>query len=163
DFPADSLFKFAQEVYDLKGKRSIGSNSKFASLLKEKGDAHFWVNTGAMYGGSMPEMLSMISKINLLLEDNYTAATLNFEDGKIVLDTKNYYNKELVGLYKKFSSKNVNEALLKKIPSQNTAAVMAVSFPPEAIKAFVQLLGIDGLINIFLGKEGISIDDFAKA
>ncbi|MBK6937968.1 MAG: DUF4836 family protein [Chitinophagaceae bacterium] len=36
NFEKDSLLAFAKELYGMKGKRSLGNNSKFSSLLNEK-------------------------------------------------------------------------------------------------------------------------------
>lgn len=161
-FPVDSLVYFANQVYNLDGKKSLGNNERFADMLKEKGDAHFWINTGSMYGGAMPAMLAL-TKANLLFKDNVTAATLNFDNGKITVDGKSYYNKELEALYKKYSMKNMDESMLKMIPSQNVAAVFAMNYPPEGLKEFVSLLGLDGLINMFLAEDGFTLDDFIRA
>lgn len=161
-FPVDSLVKFAADVHGLKGSRSLGNDERFADMLKEKGDVHFWVNAGQMYGGAMPAMVAL-TKANLLFKGNVTAATLNFDNGKISFDGKSYYNKELEALYKKYSMKNIDEAMLKMIPSQNVAAVVAMNYPPEGLKEFVSLLGLDGLINMFLAEEGFTLDDFIKA
>lgn len=157
----DSLVFFAKEVHTLKSKQSLGSNSKFSSLVKEKGDAHIWMNGGTMYGGSLPAMLAL-TKVSLLFEGNISAATVNFENGKITFNGKSYFNKEMEALYKKYSVKNVDPAVYKKIPG-DVAAVMAMNYSPEAIKEFIAMLGVDGLVNMFLGKENFSIDDFIKA
>ncbi|HET9429723.1 MAG TPA: DUF4836 family protein, partial [Chitinophagaceae bacterium] len=161
-FTPDSLVKFAQAVHSIKGKSSVGSNSRFTTMMKEKGDMHFWMNAGKMYGGALPAMMA-ITKASLLLEGNITAATLNFDNGKITIDGKSYYNKELEALYKKYPMKNLDEAMLKKIPSQNIAAVVAMNYPPEGLKEFLTLLGLDGIANMFLGQAGFSTDEFIKA
>ena len=72
-FPADSLAKFASEVYEIKGSSSVGNNEKFASMLQEKGDAHLWVNAKGLYGGSLPSILAL-TKVSLLFDGNVTAA-----------------------------------------------------------------------------------------
>lgn len=161
-FDEDSLFKFASEVYDIKGSDGIGSNEKFASMMKTTGDMHFWLNPGKLYGGSLGSMMAL-TKASLLFDGNYTAATLNFDNGKIAVDGKSYYNKELGALYKKYSMNNLSEDMLKKIPSNNVAAVIAMNYPPEGLKEFMALLGVDGLVNAFLADMGYSIDDFIKA
>ncbi|MEI9946185.1 MAG: DUF4836 family protein [Chitinophagaceae bacterium] len=158
----DSLIKFASSIYELKTSESMGSDDRFVDMMKEKGDAHFWVNAGNMYGNALPAVLSL-TKASTLFEGNATASTLNFEDGKINIDAKSYYNKELAELYKKYSAKNIDEAMLKKIASSNVAAVVAMNYPPEGLKAFVSLLGVDGLLNVFLADANYSLDDFIKA
>lgn len=161
-YPEDSLVKFASEIYTLKGSNSVGSNKKFTAMMKEPGDMHFWINSGKAYGSSLPAMLS-ITKLSVLMDGNYTTATLNFDNGKIDINSKTYYNKELTELYKKYGSKNIDESMFNKIPSGNVTGVLAINYPPEGLKAFLTLLGLDGLINMYLSEIGYSIDEFVKA
>jgi hypothetical protein len=161
-FPADSLAKFAREIYGLSGKQSIGSDKRFASLMKKDGDAHLWLNGGKLYGDALPAMLA-VTKVGLLLEGNITAASINFENGKISLDSKSYYNKEMDELIKKYKPKNVDESLLAKLPSDNVNGLLMMNYPPEGLKAFLALLGVDGLINAYLAEFNYSIDEFVKA
>ncbi|MBK8952992.1 MAG: DUF4836 family protein [Chitinophagaceae bacterium] len=162
NFEKDSLLAFAKELYGMKGKRSLGNNSKFSSLLNEKGEMHFWVNSGSLYGNSLGGILSL-TKISSLVEGNIGAGTISFEEGKIVLKGKNYYNKELAAIYKKAGNNNIDEELLKKIPAGDVAAVMAFKITPETIKDLITMLGVDGLINMALAETGLSIDDIIKA
>lgn len=161
-FPEDSLVKFAKAIYTLKGSNSIGSNKVFTAMMKEDGDAHMWLSAGKLYGGSFGPMLSL-TKASVLMEDNITAATFNFDNGKVTIDAKNHYNKELAELYKKHSSKNLDADMLKKIPAGNVAAAMAVNVPPQVIKDLLVLIGVDGLANNYLASSGLTIDDFVKA
>jgi hypothetical protein len=161
-FGEDSLVKFASEVYDIKGDKGAGSDSRFASMMKEEGDAHFWVNAGAMYGGSLPSVLAL-TKISTLIQGNATAATLKFDNGKITMDGKHYYNKELNALVKKHSSKQLDESMLRNIASDNVALAVAFNYPPEGLRDFLVLLGLDGLVNLGLADIGYSVDEFIKA
>ncbi|HEX7847605.1 MAG TPA: DUF4836 family protein [Chitinophagaceae bacterium] len=161
-YSEDSLVVIAKDIYKLKGKKSIGSNSKFADMLKEPGDAHFWVNTGAFYGSSLPPMLAA-TKVASLFDGNFTTATLNFENGKIAVDARQFMNKDLMAIYKKNPMKNVDPAILKKIPTGDVAAAIAINYPPAALKEIVTLVGVDGLLSMFLGNTGLSIDDVVKA
>jgi hypothetical protein len=160
----DSLKMFAREVYDIKGSKSIASNSKFSSMINDGGDAHFWVNSGAMYsGGAMKEALTMLPKLTTFIQGNYTASTLNFDNGKITATAKSYYNKELAELFKKFSMKNLDEAALKKIPAGDIDAVLAMNYPPEGLKEILSMIGVDGLANAFLSQFNYTIEEFIKA
>lgn len=162
DFEKDSLLKIAEEIHSLKGKNSLGNNSKFSSLLSEKGDIHFWVNSGSMYGNSLGGILAL-TKIGSLVEGNIGAGTVSFEDGKIVFKGKNYYNKDLAAIYKKAGNTSFNEDVLKKIPAGDVAAAMAFKFKPETIKDLVTLLGVDGILNMALAETGLTINDIIKA
>lgn len=161
-FPEDSLVKFAAEVYTIKGSSSIGDDSRFTSLLKEPGDAHIWFNSGKQFADALGPMIAL-TKAGLLLEGNITAATMNFEKGKVVFDAKSYINKEMAALYKKHSGQNLDEDMLKKIPSGNINAVLAVKYVPQGLKDLLILLGLDGAANSFLSKINYSVDEFVKA
>ena len=161
-FSADSLVFFAKEIYDLKKNKSLGNDSKFSSLLKEKGDMHLWVNAGTIYNGTISSILA-ITKAGLLFKGNISTGTINFDDGKITFKGKNYFNKELADLYKKHNLKAFDESLLQNIPAGNVDAMFAFNYPPEGLKEFLSLLGVDGLLNVFLSEANISIDDFVKA
>jgi hypothetical protein len=159
----DSLKMFAREIYDIKGSKSIASNSKFSSMINDGGDAHFWVNSGAMYsGGAMKEALTLLPKLTTFIQGNYTASTFNFDNGKITATAKSYYNKELGELYKKFTMKNVDEAALKKIPAGDVAAVFTLNYPPEGLKEVLSMIGVDGLANAYLSQLNYSIEEFVK-
>lgn len=160
-YSEDSLVKFAKEIYDMKTSNSIGSNEKFASLISESADMHIWVNSGKLYSNTMPAIIAM-TKASTMFEGNFTAAKVNFENGKISIDAKNYYNKQLSEFYKKYTGKNLDEEMLKKIPAGSVTGVLAVNYPPEGLKAFIQLLGFDGMVNEFLADMGYSTDEFVK-
>jgi len=158
----DSILNFAKATYGLKSSNSIGNNSKFNSLLNEKGDLHFWVSNDLFMRQSMQMGLSLF-KASSVLEGNTTGFTLNFDNGKITGTTKSWYNKELGDFMKKYQAGNVNTDMLKMIPSGNVDAVIAMKYQPEAIKAFLKLLGIDGLADGYLSKAGFTLDDLTNA
>ncbi len=150
-------------VFDLKEDNSLAKNEKFTELIKKTGDIHFWMNSEELYKGtaSMPAM-AMVN-IGKLYEGSFTAATVNFENGKILMDAKSYAGKELTDLYKKYGGKNIDEDMIKRLPSKDVAAVFAMSFKPEGIKEFLKLLGVEAYANMGLAFAGFSMDDFIKA
>jgi hypothetical protein len=159
---ADSLTAIAKTLYDLKGDATLGNDDRYASLLKEAGDLHFWMSAENIYGGMLTGMLSM-TKISTLFEGNVTAATVNFDNGKISFKSKSYYNKELGKFYEKYKMKKIDEDMLARIPSNNVVGVFAMNYPPEGLKEFLKLVGVDGMANGFLGEVGYSVDEFIKA
>jgi hypothetical protein len=157
----DSLVKYAKGIYNLKQNASMSSDARFTSLLKEPGDMHILYNSSAFTKGAMG-MLKML-KAGSLLEGNATGMALNFENGKISINSKSWYGKELGALMKKYQPSHFDAGMLKRIPSDNLAGFMAMNYPPEALKEFLKLLGVDGLVNGFTSQVGVSIDDFIKA
>lgn len=153
----------ATSLYNLTEKNSLAENEKFTDLVKTSGDLHFWMNTEALYG-QMPEMAGL-AMLNLekIYKSSVTAGTVKFEKGQMLVDTKSYAGKEMTELWKKYSGKSVNEAMLKNIPGKDIAVLFAMNFKPEGIREFLKLLGMEGFANMGAGMLGFSVDDFVKA
>jgi hypothetical protein len=102
-------------------------------------------------------------KVNTLFQGNVSATTINFDNGKITMKSKGYYNKELDRLLDKYPGKEISADLVNRIPSQNVVAAFVMNYPPEGLKEFMKVIGVDGIVNGFLGKADYSIDEFIKA
>lgn len=161
-YQLDSLKYFAKNIFNLKGKDLLDSDERFADLISDKADMHYWVNTGNLYGGLLGGPLAMM-KIGDVLQGNVSTGKANFENGKIVVDSKQFYGEKLAELFKKYSGKNVSNEILAKLPEQNVLAVFAMNYNPEGIKEFLKLLGVDGMANAAMAQFGYSIDEFVKA
>ena len=163
-YHTDSLQKFAVQLFDLPHKENLLSDDRFASLMKEPGDIHYWINAEQYYNflGGAGGALSLL-KLNVLFEGNVSASTINFDNGKITLKSKGYYNKELRSLIDKYSSSSISTDMLNRIPSQNVVAVFAAKYPPEGFRDLIKLIGVDGFVNSFFSSVGYSTDEFVKA
>ena len=159
---ADTLMQIGKSLFSLKSDNSLGGNEKFGEMIKEEGDLHLWLNSEYMYNGMGAGMVSVM-KINTLIQGNVSATTFNFDDGKITMKSKGYYNKELGRLFDKYPAKEISSDLVNRIPSQNVVAAFVMNYPPEGLKEFMKVIGVDGIVNGFLGKANYSIDEFIKA
>jgi hypothetical protein len=130
-------------------------------LIKETGDIHYWVNA-EQYGNSLGGLLSMV-KLSVLFEGNAYGTTVNFENGKISLKSKAWYNKELTELMKKYGGEKISEATINRIPSKNVVAAFAFKYQPEGFRDLIKLLGVDGFVNSGFNSIGYSTDEFVKA
>lgn len=160
--PPGDLKGYARNLFNLKGDSLLIEDSRYADLLKQDGDMHLWSNAEHTLGSDAPGFLSML-KLEKYLKGSVTASTLSFENGKMVMRAKVYSNKEMTELFKKYESNDLNAGLIGRIPSDNVAAVIAMNYKPEGLKAFLQLGGLDGMVNGFLGEAGITLDDFVAA
>lgn len=157
------LMVSCKAIFDLKESNSLGTDDKFSSLMKKEGDVHLWLNTEQLYEGmDGMEALRMI-KMDKFYTGNIMTATAGFDNGKINLNYKTYAGKDLDAIFKKYSGGQLDETMLKQIPSKDVAAVFALHFKPEGIKELVELSGMEGLINIGLMAFGFTMDDFIKA
>lgn len=160
------MVPIATDVFNLKEDNSLGAEEKFTDLMKTKGDIHFWVNTellaaSGMSGGAMGP-LSMINMAKLY-EGSRMTGVVNFENGKIVVDFKSYSGKEISELVKKYSGDKIDAEMVKRIPSKNVAAMMALNFKPEGVREYLKVLGLEGFVNMGAPMLGFSLDDFIKA
>lgn len=158
------LAKVCKSLFSLSDANSMYENEKFAKLTEEEGDIHFWINVNALYDGSMKGMQGMAGMVKLdkFLVDNIATVTVNFQDGKIDVNHKQYYGKELSDIVKKGEG-NMNTDMIKKLPSQNVAAVTALHITPSSILEMIKLTGLDGFINLFMAQQGLSLEDAMKA
>jgi hypothetical protein len=150
-------------IFALKGEKSLGEDKKFTTLMKESGDVHFWMNTEALNKGGVGSTALAMFNLDKLYKGNFTTATVNFENGKVLMNAKTYAGEELTKLYKKYSGGKVNEDMLKRIPGKDAVALFALNFKPEGIQELIKLTNLDGLLNIGLNTLGFTIDDFVKA
>jgi Domain of unknown function (DUF4836) len=163
DINMDSVLNYAKGLYNLKKSKSIGNNSHFASLINDKGDMHFWVNSSSLVQQSLPMGMGGLFDATTLLKDNSSGYSLTFEDGKISATAKSWFNKDISKLMNKYKAGNLNTDMLKKIPGKDVAIAFAMKYPPEILKEFLQLVGVDGIINGLMSMLGISVDDIVKA
>jgi Domain of unknown function (DUF4836) len=160
---ARDLGAACKSLFDLKENNSLAENEKFTGLVKKTGDIHFWMNAEELNKGlASNPALSMLS-LNKFYEGSITTATVNFENGKILVDLKSYANKEITALWKKYGGRNIDETMIKRLPAKEVAAVFAMSFKPEGIKELLKLMGVEGYANMGLAFVGFSLDDFIKA
>lgn len=162
-FSADSLVQIALEIQNLKSDQKLSHDDTFADLIGNKGDVHFWFNIGKVYNNSLAGSLLSLSKLSALTEGNISTATVNFNEGAIDVESKGYVGKELEALYKKYPAKNFDENALRGIASNNMNLAFIMNYPPDGIKAFLTLLGVDGLVNNYMQEIGFSMDTFIQA
>jgi hypothetical protein len=160
---SDELSAFCTKLFSLKSDSSLAKNEKFADLLKGKDDIRIWQNTEQIMKNS-PSMgaLGML-KLDLFFKDNISTYAVNFDKGKIEINQKGYFGKELTDFMKKYSGSKINTDMIRNIPTQNVFGIFAMNFNPEGIKELIKLTGTDGIVNMYLQQSGFNLDDISKA
>lgn len=160
--PRDIL-AICKAVFALQENNSLGKEEKFSSLMEEKGDIHFWMNTQELSSGAgTPSALAMVN-LEKWFTDSRTTATVNFDNGKISINSHGYSGDELSAVFKKYQGGKIDEEMIKRIPGKDVAAVMALNFKPEGIKELLKTFNLDGFVNVGLTSLGLKMDDFIKA
>ena len=158
-FTTDSLKVFLKEV--MKGDNNLFDDDRFSSLVKEEGDMHLWVNSGSLYS-DVSGMLAMM-KVGSLFNGNVSASTINFDAGKISMNVKNYVGKEMQQMMKNWSAKTVDASVLNRLPSNDVIGVMAANIDPKGLEEFFKAAGFDGLINMALAKQDLTLAELLSA
>lgn len=159
----DSLKQIAIDLFKRKPDELLGSDKRYADLAADGGDIQWWGNyVSSIFNDYTSGMFSMM-KLHLLVENTATATSIRFDNGKITARTRQYLSKEVTELFKEYEPKTITEASMGKLPANDVLAAGAFSYKPEGLKALLQLVGVDGMANGFLGNAGYSVDEFVKA
>ncbi|MGL4359750.1 MAG: DUF4836 family protein [Sediminibacterium sp.] len=139
-------------------EQSIISVKGFGEMFKTKADGYLFTSSSS-YLNALSNAPIQIPKLEELTKDNYAASTLSFDAGKININSTTYTNPALTALLKKYAGPTVNLSLLEKYPSQNIQGIFLASFNPEIFGGLLQQLEVEGLVNSFLERSGISSKD----
>jgi hypothetical protein len=147
-------------LYEQKESESLAAIAEFTDLAKEKADATLWTNSSGLLSG-VP-MLGM-TKVSDLLNNSYSATTINFEDGQINAASKGYSSPALKDILKKYPGQKIDMDMVEKYPSANIDGFLAVSFNPQILLDILKFSGFDVQANQYLTSMGFTLDDVAKA
>ncbi|MBR2649522.1 MAG: DUF4836 family protein [Sediminibacterium sp.] len=148
----------ANSFFTQKEEESIIGVKGFGEMFKTKADGYLFTSTSS-YLNALSGAPIQIPKLEELAKDNYSASTLSFDAGKINITSTTYTNPVLTGLLKKYAGPTVNLSLLENYPSQNIQGIFLASFNPEIFGGLLQQLEVEGLVNSFLERSGISSKD----
>ncbi len=150
-------------LYNLKESESLAKDSRFADVMSLSGDIHFWINSEAFADLALQGNIMGMMNLSKLYKGAVTGGAVNFDNGKIVADTYSYASGEITSLWKKYSGNKIDEEMVKRLPSENIAGMLALNYKPQGIEELLKLIGVDGLANMSATKIGITLDDFVKA
>jgi hypothetical protein len=157
DFGASQ--KALTTYFTQKEDASIAEVDAFEDAAKDKADVLlFTSSSGAL--ASVP-MLGM-SKASDLLKDLYSASTINFEEGKVVMDSKAYTNEMLADTLKKYAGPKVDMAMVDRYPGA-VNGFAAFSFNPQLLVAMMNIAGFTATANQGLQQLGFTVDDVTRA
>lgn len=135
-------------AFNLKEDQSVASIPEFRDLMQEKSDASMWVNSSS----SVENFPIPLPKVRELFSSSFTAAKVNFEDGKITMTSRSYYSSALKDILKKYSGPTADLTLVENYPSDNVNAFALFSFNPDFINELVKYLEVGGMVDSYLTK-----------
>ncbi|MES2775109.1 MAG: DUF4836 family protein [Bacteroidota bacterium] len=149
-----------KKYFKLEKKESILSVDGFNDLQGKQGDITIF--NQANLDGINAMAFAFVPKLKELIEGTYSSTVINFEDGKAVVENKSFVSKKMGEILKKYAGPEVDLAMIENYPSQNINGVIAFSFNPQLIPAFIRETGLDALLGLGLAQTGMGLDDFAK-
>ena len=160
---SDTALKATVNGYYTQDKNaSMASVNAFTEMFKQKADGYFFSSTSnALPGLSM--MPFQLPKLEEMVKDNYSTATLAFEDGKILVTSASYTNPLISNILKEYAGPTVNLSLIEKYPSEHINGIMLAAFNPEIFGGFLKQLEVEGLVNEMMGKTGFTVQDLYKS
>ncbi|OYW76094.1 MAG: hypothetical protein B7Z27_08475, partial [Sphingobacteriia bacterium 32-37-4] len=142
-------------MFSQKESASMASVKEFGKMFKTKAEGYLFASSG----GSLAVLSGMplqLPKLEELVNNNYTSATLAFEEGKIIAKSVTHTNPLLSSILKKYAGPTVNTDLIKTFPSQNINAIVMASFDPAIFGGVLKELEVEGFVNEFLTKSGVT-------
>lgn len=159
-FNAPELYTEMHRLFALSKSNAISSNDKFVALQKEAADMTFWVNMQELYKAA-PSSSPLLRAD--YFDNSYLAMAVNFNNGAIEVAGKSYANEQLMAIARKYSGRTIDMHSIKDLPSANIVALIAAAFQPDYIKAVLNYYGLDGMINLALDSQGLSLDTLLHA
>lgn len=151
---------FVQNAFSLSKENAVTALPHFRDLHKAGHDISFWANYEEIFRQSpdlnAPEVQAFVKAD--YFRDAALATGVDFEDGAAEMVMDYYMSKELAALYGKHSGTDVEEQLLRQIPSGNIAMLAAYHVKPGMLTDFLAEFKLDGLANLGLAMMGTSLE-----
>ena len=132
-----------------KSQSSLSSNSRFLSLMSMTGDIKTWNNgmTNPFLGNKLMGLTSSaLSKLMAFTGKNKTSV-VNFENGKIVMQSSTYPNDDVAAVYKKYPKTTLNTDLTRRLPKGDILAIINTSYNPQMGMELIQKSGIKEMME----------------
>jgi hypothetical protein len=142
--------------------QSLASVEQFTDMFSEKADGYLFTSSNSSVE-ALKKTPFNLPKLEELLKDNYTAATLHFEQGKMRIQSTNYFNPTLSSLLRQYAGPVVNWSLVNDYPEGEINMLALASFQPALIGGILQHLELKSFADNFLSKSGLTLDEALKA
>ena len=135
------------ELLTPKTNRSFDANRHFSEVMNGKADIKIWSSGG---GNLLTETIfplkGLLSKLQTLSGKSKTAL-INFEDGRIVMKSREFPEGEIAEIYKKYPGNIQNTNLVRRLPEGKLLGLMNISFNQEMSSELMQKSGLMDLLD----------------
>lgn len=136
--------------FDLLTKKptnGFSQHTHLTSLMNATGDIKSWNNgsTNPILGNKLAG-LAGLGKLQAFTGNNKTSI-INFENGKIVVQSNNYPTEAVAAVYKKYPTAPMNTELSRRLPKGKLLALFNTSYNPAMGKELMQQSGLKELMG----------------
>ena len=139
------------ELLTQKQKKIFGADSRFINQMSAAGDIKIWSNgmqsplAGRIFG------LAGLNKLQTPAGGSKTSS-INFENGKIVMQSNSYPDEAVTAVYKKYPTTPVNTDLSRRLPKGKLLGLISTSYNPEMAMELMQKSGLKEMVAEMKGK-----------
>jgi hypothetical protein len=163
-FTGDSAKVYVTEAFGLKSAENITAVKNSGELPIGSNDMRLWMNyeTGIsnLLRGDLNTAALILSQ---MVKGSSVAATLNFENGKIVSQARMYFEDDAAKVIKSSSSRSIDLSLLSQFPGSKLNSMVAVSMDLQMIKDILKYITWNGNANAALSYFDLRTDDVLDA
>jgi len=130
-----------------KHNSSLVANTHFNTLMSSEADIRMWncSNANLMTETIFP-LAGVFNKLQAFSAGNKTAL-INFEEGKIVVKSRNFPTGPMADIYKKYVQKGQNTELVSRLPQGTLMGLMNMSFNQEIATEMMQKSGLREIVD----------------
>jgi hypothetical protein len=155
---------FLSKAFVMDEKESVTSLPNFKTLHKAGHDVSIWAN----YEEIFKQNKELAAGTEAFMKADYLknaalATGIDFEKGSTDIVMDYYFSDELAKIYDKYDMDNVDEKLIRQIPSNDVAMIMTYNLKPQMIQDMMKEFKLDGLINVGLMMMGTSMEKIGEA
>lgn len=154
--------KFYTDFWNRKAIENTIKIDQINKSLVHSADVSTWLNIEGAISSATNGYIETLA-INRLLIDAGLSMNLNFEKGKVVLNTNTYLNEDLRKLVEKhYDGKKINYDILENVSVDNATTYALGYFSLDFIKHFVKEAGFESTVNNYLEFKDLTFDELAS-
>jgi hypothetical protein len=163
-FSTDSARALIALSFNLGNSESMASVKNYNEMPIGTNDLRVWMNYESGLSSMLRGDLNTAALIlEPLLKGSSLAATLNFEKGRLVGQSRMYFTDDAAAMLKSSASKSVDLSLLNTFPGSRLNGLLALSMDMKMLKDIVKYVNWDGNANAALGYIGLQFSDVLEA
>lgn len=142
---------------------SYSKDARFTTLMNEDGDIRMWSTSSFKPLKDLVGKKTKSIQTPAQLKGGIKAAVINFENGKITCQTRNYLAKPIDSLYKIYPGKKINTDAASRLPNGEVLAYISINYPADLFKSILEVSGLKDMMKDAFKNSPMKGQDFNGA